>query len=162
ATVGIAAGATVGIAAGATVAFAAVTAATGLGLGWLPALSHTAGLTQWTSPPTGVGMAVGYLLRWAGRPDLAPVAVTVARAAGRVGEARPEDRVPVVPDDPAPGQDPVRDELGGQHDRVRGPEHPAGDQPGTQHQQVQHQRPEDAERGGDGVAHRRSTLRTAS
>src|SRR5439155_15000673 len=79
---GIAAGATVGIAAGATVAFAAVTAATGLGLGWLPALSHTAGLTQWTSPPTGVGMAVGYLLRWAGRPDLAPVAVTVARAAG--------------------------------------------------------------------------------
>jgi len=82
ATAGIAAGATVGIAAGATVAFAAVTAATGLGLGWLPALSHTAGLTQWTSPPTGVGMAVGYLLRWAGRPDLAPVAVTVARAAG--------------------------------------------------------------------------------
>ncbi len=71
-----------GVAAGAAAAFAAVTAATGLGLGWLPALSHTAGLTQWTSPPTGVGMAAGYLLRAAGRQDLVSGAVAVARAAG--------------------------------------------------------------------------------
>jgi alpha-1,6-mannosyltransferase len=73
-----------GVAAGAAGAFAAVTAATGLGFGWLPALSHTAGLIQWTSPPTGVGMAAGYLLRAAGRPDLAPGAVAVARVAGLV------------------------------------------------------------------------------
>jgi alpha-1,6-mannosyltransferase len=71
-----------GVAAGAATAFAAVTAATGLGLGWLPALRHTADLVQWTSPPTGVGMAAGYLLRAAGRPDLAPVALAAARAAG--------------------------------------------------------------------------------
>ncbi|OLB66679.1 MAG: hypothetical protein AUI10_02075 [Actinobacteria bacterium 13_2_20CM_2_72_6] len=76
-----------GLAAGAAGAFAAVTAATGLGFGWLPALSHTADLTQWTSPPTGVGMAAGYLLRAAGRPDLAPVALAVARAAGLVALA---------------------------------------------------------------------------
>jgi len=73
-----------GLVAGAAAAFAAVTAATGLGLGWLPALSHTAGLIQWTSPATGVGMAAGYLLRAAGRPDLAPVALAAARAAGLV------------------------------------------------------------------------------
>jgi len=73
-----------GVAAGAAGAFAAVTAATGLGFGWLPALSHTADLVQWTSPPTGVGMAAGYLLRAAGRPDLAPGALVVARAAGLV------------------------------------------------------------------------------
>jgi hypothetical protein len=73
-----------GVAAGAAGAFAAVTAATGLGFGWLPALSHTADLTQWTSPPTGVGMAAGYLLRAAGRPDLASGALAVARAAGLV------------------------------------------------------------------------------
>jgi hypothetical protein len=71
-----------GLAAGAATAFAAVTAATGLGLGWLPALRHTAGLIQWTSPPTGVGMAAGYLLRGAGRADLTPVALAAARAAG--------------------------------------------------------------------------------
>ncbi len=77
-----------GLLAGAAVAFTAVTAAlaavTGDGLGWLPALSRTAQLIQWTSPPTGVGMAAGYLLRGAGRADLAPVALTVARAAGLV------------------------------------------------------------------------------
>jgi alpha-1,6-mannosyltransferase len=71
-----------GVAAGVATAFTAVTAATGLGLGWLPALRHTADLIQWTSPPTGVGMAAGYLLRAAGRPDLAPVALAAARAAG--------------------------------------------------------------------------------
>jgi alpha-1,6-mannosyltransferase len=76
-----------GVLAGAAGAFAAVTAATGLGFGWVPALSHTADLTQWTSPPTGVGMAAGYLLRTAGRPDLAPGAVAVARGAGLVALA---------------------------------------------------------------------------
>jgi alpha-1,6-mannosyltransferase len=77
-----------GVAAGAAGCFAAVTAATGLGFGWLPALAHTAAdLTQWTSPPTGVGMAAGYLLRAAGRPDLAPDALAVARVAGLVALA---------------------------------------------------------------------------
>ncbi len=71
-----------GLTAAALASFAGVTAATGLGLGWLPALSGTATLIQWTSPPTGVGMAAGYLLRLAGRPELAPAALAVARGLG--------------------------------------------------------------------------------
>jgi len=72
-----------GLAAAAVAAFAGVTAATGLGLGWLAALSGTStALIQWTSPPTGAGMAAGYLLRWVGRPELAPVALAVARGLG--------------------------------------------------------------------------------
>jgi hypothetical protein len=70
------------VTASAVAAFAAVTVATGLGLGWAGALTGTSELKQWTSPPTGVGMAVGYLLRaggWAGGYD---AAIGVARAVG--------------------------------------------------------------------------------
>ncbi|GLZ02239.1 polyprenol phosphomannose-dependent alpha 1,6 mannosyltransferase MptB [Actinoplanes sp. NBRC 103695] len=53
-----------GVAAG---AMAAVTAATGLGLGWLAGMTHTGDLIQFTSPPTAVGMTTTYLGRlfWA-------------------------------------------------------------------------------------------------
>lgn len=62
--------------------FAGLTAATGLDLGWIGGLSGTGRLVQWTSLPTGVGMAVGYLLRVAGRPEAFDAAVTVARGIG--------------------------------------------------------------------------------
>lgn len=60
---------------------------TGHGFGFLHGWSATAGNVQWSSIPTGVGMAVGYGLRVAGRPDLFGDAVTVARAAGLVALA---------------------------------------------------------------------------
>jgi len=51
----------------------------GLGLGWVTALSHAGDSVVWTSPPTGVGIALDYL----GRPfglhyDAVPVARDVA------------------------------------------------------------------------------------
>lgn len=89
----------------AAVTFGGLTAGTGLGLGWVAALSDTGSLVQWTSPPTGLGMAAGYLLwglGWPGAYDpavavarlLALVALAVAgaalliRAARRVGDTR--------------------------------------------------------------------------
>ena len=45
-------------------ALLAVTAASGLGLGWLAGVAHAGDLIQFTSPPTAVGMTVTYL----GRP----------------------------------------------------------------------------------------------
>jgi hypothetical protein len=74
--------ATAVVAATAAAAFAALSLATGLGLGWLPALSGTTTLIQWTSPPTGVGMAAGYVLRGLGRVDLSPLALDVTRGLG--------------------------------------------------------------------------------
>jgi alpha-1,6-mannosyltransferase len=62
--------------------FAGLSLATGLGLGWLGALSGTGSLVQWTSLPTGVGMAVGYLFRLIGQPAAIDPAVTVARLLG--------------------------------------------------------------------------------
>jgi alpha-1,6-mannosyltransferase len=44
------------------VAFGVVTAVSGLGFGWVGALAGTADSVQWTSVPTGVGMAVGAVL----------------------------------------------------------------------------------------------------
>jgi hypothetical protein len=55
---------------------------TGHGLGFLHALGSTSTMVQWLSVPTGVGMAVGYVLRVAGRPEWFATAVAVARAAG--------------------------------------------------------------------------------
>ncbi len=60
--------ATAGVLAAAAAAFGAVTAVSGLGLGWVSALSGTEASVQWTSLPTGVGMAVGFVLRVAGLP----------------------------------------------------------------------------------------------
>ncbi|HTF07744.1 MAG TPA: polyprenol phosphomannose-dependent alpha 1,6 mannosyltransferase MptB, partial [Asanoa sp.] len=62
--------------------FAAASLAAGLDLGWFGALSDTGSLVQWTSLPTGVGMAVGYLLRVAGWPGAVDTAVYVARICG--------------------------------------------------------------------------------
>ncbi|WP_203857093.1 polyprenol phosphomannose-dependent alpha 1,6 mannosyltransferase MptB [Plantactinospora mayteni] len=70
--------------AGAGLAFAGVTLATGLDLGWISALSGTGRLVQWTSVPSGLGMAAGYLLRLAGRPEAVDGAVAAARLLGLV------------------------------------------------------------------------------
>jgi alpha-1,6-mannosyltransferase len=59
--------------------FAAVTLASGLGLGWVEALRHTGELTQWSSVPTAVGMAIGYLT--------SPQAIPIARAVGLIALA---------------------------------------------------------------------------
>jgi alpha-1,6-mannosyltransferase len=40
-----------------------VTAASGLGMGWVGGLSHSGDSVQWTSPSTAVGLTVGYLER---------------------------------------------------------------------------------------------------
>lgn len=61
---------------GAVTAFAALTVATGLGFGWVGAVRHTAGLAQWSSVPTAIGMAFGYLV--------GPQAIPIARALGLV------------------------------------------------------------------------------
>ena len=62
--------------------FAALTLATGLDLGWIGALDSSGDLVQWTSVPTGLGMAVGYLLRVVGVPAAYEEAVLVARLLG--------------------------------------------------------------------------------
>ncbi|MEV6970745.1 polyprenol phosphomannose-dependent alpha 1,6 mannosyltransferase MptB [Hamadaea sp. NPDC051192] len=63
--------------------FAALTLASGLGLGWVNGLRDTGDLQQWTSLPTGAGMAVGYLLRAFGI-DAMSASITVARALGLI------------------------------------------------------------------------------
>ncbi|MFF5231890.1 polyprenol phosphomannose-dependent alpha 1,6 mannosyltransferase MptB [Dactylosporangium sp. NPDC000521] len=55
---------------------------TGHGLGFLHALGSTSTMVQWLSLPTGVGMAVGYVLRVLGHPESFATAVAVARAVG--------------------------------------------------------------------------------
>jgi alpha-1,6-mannosyltransferase len=66
-----------GLAGSAAVAFAAASAVTGLGLGWVRGLPDTSRVVQWTSVPTGVGMAVRYLAGGS-------TAIAVARIAGLV------------------------------------------------------------------------------
>ncbi|GAB3811359.1 hypothetical protein GCM10027605_51270 [Micromonospora zhanjiangensis] len=72
---------------GVLLTFAVLSLATDLGLGWVGALSGTGSLVQWTSLPTGVGMAVGYLFRLLGQPAAVDPAVAVARLAGLVALA---------------------------------------------------------------------------
>ncbi|MBE1489992.1 polyprenol phosphomannose-dependent alpha 1,6 mannosyltransferase MptB [Plantactinospora soyae] len=55
---------------------------TGHGFGFVQSWPATAGNVQWSSILTGVGMAVGYGLRIAGRPEAYATAVEVARLAG--------------------------------------------------------------------------------
>ncbi|MDG4827115.1 polyprenol phosphomannose-dependent alpha 1,6 mannosyltransferase MptB [Asanoa sp. WMMD1127] len=62
--------------------FAAASLATGLDLGWIGALSDTGSLIQWTSLPTGIGMAFGYLFRAAGWPGAVDPAIDIARICG--------------------------------------------------------------------------------
>jgi hypothetical protein len=71
-----------GLAVAAAAGFAGLTLGTGLGTGWLRALPDTGALVQWSSPPTGLGMAAGYLLRALGVPDGYPGAVAAARLLG--------------------------------------------------------------------------------
>jgi hypothetical protein len=68
--------------AAAAVTFAALTFATGLDLGWIGALDSSGDLVQWTSLPSGLGMAAGYLLRLFGAPQAYEEAVFVARVLG--------------------------------------------------------------------------------
>jgi alpha-1,6-mannosyltransferase len=60
----------------AVAAFAAVTAVSGLGLGWVQALRTPGDSVQWTSLPTGLGLAAGWVL------GSREPALTVARAVG--------------------------------------------------------------------------------
>ncbi len=62
--------------------FALFSVVSGLGLGWVGALRGTGELAQWSSPPTAVGMTVGYVLRGVGLGEWAGAAVTVARVLG--------------------------------------------------------------------------------
>jgi alpha-1,6-mannosyltransferase len=64
--------------------YAMLWAITGYGLGWLPALSGTADLVQWTSPPTAVGMTVGYALRAVGLAGASPAVLAVVRVVALV------------------------------------------------------------------------------
>lgn len=64
--------------------YAVLSAATGLGLGWISALGPTTSMVQWTSLPTGLGMAVGYLLRAFGVHNGYTMAVSVARWLGTI------------------------------------------------------------------------------
>jgi hypothetical protein len=70
------------LAAGAAGAFAGLTVATGLGLGWVGALSESGAIGQWSSLPTGLGMAVGYGLWALGAPEAFDGTVAVARWLG--------------------------------------------------------------------------------
>ncbi len=65
--------------------FVVLSLATGLDLGWVKALRGTGELAQWSSPPTAVGMAAGYLVRPFGIEADGPIAV--ARVAGVVALA---------------------------------------------------------------------------
>lgn len=73
------------LAIGAVVAFAGLTLATGLGLGWVAALPGTGAIGQWSSPPTGLGMAVGYGLWGLGWPAAFDPAVAAGRTVGVAG-----------------------------------------------------------------------------
>ncbi|GAA1379563.1 hypothetical protein GCM10009661_53000 [Catellatospora chokoriensis] len=72
-----------GVVAG-VVAFAGVSVVSGLGLGWVSALRGTGELVQWSSAPTAVGMAAGYVLRLVGRGEWVDAAVAGGRALGLV------------------------------------------------------------------------------
>jgi hypothetical protein len=51
------------VAGSAVAAMTAITAASGLGVGWIAGMMHTQDLIQFTSPPTAVGMTLTYLTR---------------------------------------------------------------------------------------------------
>jgi alpha-1,6-mannosyltransferase len=74
-SVGVVAVAAVGV-------FAGLTLATGLGVGWVGALSESGAVGQWSSLPTALGMAVGYVLWGLGAPGAFDGTVAVARGLG--------------------------------------------------------------------------------
>jgi hypothetical protein len=71
----------------AVTAFLGLTLLTDLGVGWTRALLATGALAQWSSVPTGLGMAAGYLLWGLGAPGAFDGAVAVARGVGLVALA---------------------------------------------------------------------------
>jgi hypothetical protein len=76
--------ATAAVLGSAALAYLALAGSTGVGLRLARALGRTGDLGQWTSPPTAVGMSVGYLLRAFGRTTTFDAAVAAARATGLV------------------------------------------------------------------------------
>ncbi|MDG4832322.1 polyprenol phosphomannose-dependent alpha 1,6 mannosyltransferase MptB [Solwaraspora sp. WMMD1047] len=74
------AGAGVRVLAGGLAALLGVAAVSGLGWGWVDGLARSGDSEQWTSPPTAVGLTVGYLARpfgadWDAVPAVRAVAV---------------------------------------------------------------------------------------
>ncbi|MEU8262826.1 polyprenol phosphomannose-dependent alpha 1,6 mannosyltransferase MptB [Micromonospora sp. NPDC048999] len=69
------------LAGGVVAALVVTSLATGLGLGWVGALSHSGESQQWTSPPTAVGFVINYVGILFGRePQAVPVVRVVALA----------------------------------------------------------------------------------
>ncbi|MDP9795269.1 hypothetical protein J2S43_003781 [Catenuloplanes nepalensis] len=62
--------------------FALAGLVSGLGLGWVAALTESTGPKQWTSVPTGVGMAAAYVLRPLGLAAHEDTVLAAARLAG--------------------------------------------------------------------------------
>jgi hypothetical protein len=70
------------VVAGTLVVLFGLSAATGLGFGWIGALSNPGESESWTSPPTAVGLAIEAVGRWFGHNwDAVPVARAVALVA---------------------------------------------------------------------------------
>jgi hypothetical protein len=69
------------VALGCAVTYGALAVATGLGFGWVSGLKHSGNTVQWTSLPTGAGMAIGYIGRIFGAAHLMRPAIDTARTA---------------------------------------------------------------------------------
>jgi alpha-1,6-mannosyltransferase len=70
------------VALGFAVVYGAIALATGLGIGWIGGLKHSGDTIQWSSLPTGVGLAIGYIGRIFGARHLSHGAITTARGIG--------------------------------------------------------------------------------
>jgi alpha-1,6-mannosyltransferase len=70
------------VAVGCAATYGAIALATGLGFGWIGALKYSGRTIQWTSLPTAVGMAIGYVGRFLGMADPHRAVVDVARTVG--------------------------------------------------------------------------------
>jgi alpha-1,6-mannosyltransferase len=70
------------VALGCAVTYGAIALATGLSFGWTAGLKHSGDTVQWTSPPTGVGMAIGYIGQFFGAAHLGHHAINVTRTVG--------------------------------------------------------------------------------
>ncbi|GAA1797480.1 polyprenol phosphomannose-dependent alpha 1,6 mannosyltransferase MptB [Planosporangium flavigriseum] len=70
------------VALGCAVTYGAIALATGLSFGWLAGLHYSGRTIQWTSLPTAVGMAIGYIGRAFGATHLMHHAVNAARSVG--------------------------------------------------------------------------------
>jgi hypothetical protein len=68
------------------VVFGVVTAMSGLGLGWVGTLDTASGTIQWTSLPTGLGLAVGWVMKTLGLGSRGP-ALDAFRSLAKVAMA---------------------------------------------------------------------------